>query len=133
MNCSMRGMPRVSTLSTWVSPRWKRPEPCAVGRMLDLGRQRTDVGGAAAVDAQALVDDPAADDLLLQRAERGLDLLGAGGERLGLVGRAAQREQQALEDLVEAVVALGLVGDRHRLRRVDSVACSATVSNTSSS
>ena len=29
----MRGMPRVSTLSTWVSPRWKRPEPCAVGRI----------------------------------------------------------------------------------------------------
>ena len=28
-----------------------------------------------------------------------------------------EREQQALEDLVEAVVALGLVGDGHRLRR----------------
>ncbi len=33
MNCSMRGMPSVSTLSTWVSPRWKRPVPWAVGRM----------------------------------------------------------------------------------------------------
>ena len=27
----MRGMPRVVTLSTWVSPRWKSAEPCAVG------------------------------------------------------------------------------------------------------
>ena len=42
----------------------------------DLGRQRADVGGAAAVDAHALVDDAAAHDLLLQRAERRLDLLG---------------------------------------------------------
>ena len=77
MNCSMRGMPRVSTLSTWVSPRWKRPEPCAVGRISTSADERPDVGGAATVDAQALVDDAAADDLLLQRPERGLDLLGA--------------------------------------------------------
>ena len=27
----MRGMPSVVTLSTWVSPRWNRPVPCAVG------------------------------------------------------------------------------------------------------
>ena len=27
----MRGMPRVVTLSTWVSPRWNRAEPWAVG------------------------------------------------------------------------------------------------------
>ena len=27
----MRGMPSVVTLSTWVSPRWKSAEPCAVG------------------------------------------------------------------------------------------------------
>ena len=27
----MRGMPRVVTLRTWVSPRWNSPEPCAVG------------------------------------------------------------------------------------------------------
>ena len=27
----MRGMPSVATLSTWVSPRWNRPEPWAVG------------------------------------------------------------------------------------------------------
>ncbi len=29
---SIRGIPRVVTLRTWVSPRSKRPEPCAVGR-----------------------------------------------------------------------------------------------------
>ena len=27
----IRGMPRVVTLSTWVSPRWNSAEPCAVG------------------------------------------------------------------------------------------------------
>ncbi len=27
----IRGMPSVQTLSTWVSPRWNRAEPCAVG------------------------------------------------------------------------------------------------------
>ena len=76
-NCSMRGMPSVSTLSTWVSPRWKRPEPCDVGRMLDLGRERPDVGGAAAVDAQALVDDAAcARPSSAASGTRGLHLLG---------------------------------------------------------
>ena len=28
----IRGMPRVVMFRTWVSPRWKRPEPWAVGR-----------------------------------------------------------------------------------------------------
>ena len=27
----MRGIPSVVTDNTWVSPRWKRPVPCAVG------------------------------------------------------------------------------------------------------
>ena len=40
---SIRGMPRVVTLSTWVSPRWNRPDPWAVATMPDLGRQRPDV------------------------------------------------------------------------------------------
>ena len=38
----MRGMASVQTLSTWVSPRWNRPEPCAVGRTptsADTGRR----------------------------------------------------------------------------------------------
>ena len=30
-SCDMRGMPRVVMLSTWVSPRWKSPDPWAVG------------------------------------------------------------------------------------------------------
>ena len=47
----------------------------------------------------------------------GLTCLARVRERPRLVGRAAQREQQPLEDLVETVVALGLVGDGHRLRR----------------
>ena len=57
----MRGMPSVVTLSTWVSPRWNRPEPWAVGDDADLGRHGPQVGGAAAVDADALVDDALAD------------------------------------------------------------------------
>ena len=28
---AMRGIPRVVTFSTWVSPRSNRPDPCAVG------------------------------------------------------------------------------------------------------
>ena len=38
----MRGMASVVTFSTWVSPRWNRPEPCAVGRTptsADSGRR----------------------------------------------------------------------------------------------
>src|SRR5436305_92140 len=30
---AMRGMPRLVTVRTWVSPRWNRPVPWAVGRM----------------------------------------------------------------------------------------------------
>ena len=81
----------------------------------ESGRRSVD---AATVDADAVVHDALAHDLLLQRAERLLDLALAAGERAGLVGRAGEREQQALEDLVEPVVALGLVRDRHGLGRV---------------
>ena len=38
----MRGMASVQTSSTWVSPRWNRPEPCAVGSRptsADTGRR----------------------------------------------------------------------------------------------
>ena len=89
----MRGMPSVATESTCVSPRWKRPVPCAVGMHADLGRQRTDVGGAATVDAHALVDDARAHDLLLQRAERLLHLAAATGERAGRVVGADERRR----------------------------------------
>ena len=43
--CSMRGMPRVATDRTWVSPRWKRPQPCAVGmRPISADRGRMSAG-----------------------------------------------------------------------------------------
>src|SRR5215204_2953607 len=84
---SIFGMPRVVTLSTWVSPRWNRPEPCAVGST-----------PTTAVDAGALADDALPDDLLQQRlggvvdlahplGELGLELLddGLGGLALGLL------------------------------------------------
>ena len=58
----MRGMPSVATLRTWVSPRWNRPEPCAVGSTPTSAESGTQVGGATAVDADALVDDAAAHD-----------------------------------------------------------------------
>ena len=56
----------------------------------DLGRHRTQVGDATAVDAHALVDDAVADELLGQRADGLLDLLLATGELAGRVGGAAQ-------------------------------------------
>ena len=53
----------------------------------DLGRQRPDVGWAAAVDAHALLDDPLADDLLGVGAHRRLDLALALGELADELGR----------------------------------------------
>ena len=53
----------------------------------DLGGERSDVGRAAAVDADALFDDALADDLLRVRADRRLDLTLA----LGELGRRARR------------------------------------------
>ena len=76
---------------------------------LDLGGQRTDVRDAAAVDADLVLDDALADQLLGQRAVRGGDLLLAalelreqllGGERL---------------DAVQLGLALLLAGDGERL------------------
>src|SRR6478609_8384615 len=83
----------------------------------DLGRERPDVGDATTVDAHTVVDDAGPHDLLLQRAERGAHFLGATGEGARrVVGADEAREQRGL-DLVEAVVAVGLVGGGHRLRR----------------
>ena len=65
----MRGMPSVATLSTWVSPRWNRPEPCAVGMTPTSADSGPDVGGAAAVDADAVLDDALAHDLLGERPD----------------------------------------------------------------
>ena len=79
---------------------------------LDLGRERPDVGEAAAVDADLVGEDPAADQLLVQRPERGADLLLAA---LELRGHLVQHGDL---DLVQARLALLLAGDRQRLREV---------------
>jgi len=54
----------------------------------DFGRQRAKIAGAAAVDAQAFVDDALTDQLLGQAANSLFDLALAAGERSAL---AAQR------------------------------------------
>ena len=79
---------------------------------LDLGRQRPDVGEPAAVDPDLVGQDPAADQLLVQRPERGADLLLAA---LELRGHLLQHGDL---DLVQARLALLLVADRQRLREV---------------
>ncbi len=78
----------------------------------DVGGQGADVGGGAAVDPDAFLDDPGPHHLLLQGPEGLLDLSGPVGER-GVVG-AGQLGRDRGFDLVEAGVARRLVGDRHR-------------------
>ena len=115
----MRGMPSVATDSTWVSPRWKRPVPCAVGEHADLGRQRPDVGRAATVDAHAFVDDAAAHDFLLQASGTPASprcLRRRTGPGASAVPTSAT--SSSASDLVEPGVAVVLVGDRHRLGRL---------------
>ena len=67
----------------------------------DLGRQRPEVGRAAAVDADALVDDALADDLLGERAERRLDLLARG--RRTRARRAAGDDRRRVASSVAAL------------------------------
>ncbi|MGY3679305.1 hypothetical protein ACVWXU_002928 [Streptomyces sp. TE33382] len=76
---------------------------------LDLGGERTDVRDSAAVDADLVLDDALADQLLGQRAVRGGDLLLAALEG---------REQLLGGDLLDAVqlgLAVLLAGDGERL------------------
>ena len=75
-----------------------------------LGRERPDVGRAAAVDADALLDDPLAHDLLRERADCRFDLTLALGELRRQLGDERGRR------LVESRVALGLARDGVRLR-----------------
>ena len=99
----------------------------AVGRReeVDLGGQRADVGGGAPVDAEALLDDPLADQLLGQSPDGGLDLALAAGELVGQLG------QDRLGDLGQAGVALGLRG-QHVGGGQTGVPISSTRANTSS-
>ena len=91
----------------WVSPRSNSAEPCTRGHDLDLGRQRPDVGEAAAVDADLVAQDPLADDLLGQRAE------GAGDLLLAALELAGQRGLDLVLERVGGVLALLLAGDLH--------------------
>ena len=93
----------------------EQPGAVSGGDHTDLGRERTDVGRAAPVDARALVDDAVANDVLLERPERLLDLTGAVGELPGRVGRARELLDDLCLELVRALLARRLVGDLHRL------------------
>jgi hypothetical protein len=99
----MRGMPSVVTFSTWVSPRSNRARAVRGRDEADLGVERADVGRVRAVDADALLDDPLADELLRERADRGLDLALAAFELAG-----EQLADDLVGRLVERGVALGL-------------------------
>jgi hypothetical protein len=79
---------------------------------LDLGRERPDVGQAAAVDADLVAQDPLADQLLVQRAERRADLLLAALEL-----RPDLLQHRGLE-LVQPRLAVLLAGDRQRLGQI---------------
>src|SRR5690606_41950994 len=76
---------------------------------LDLGGQRADVAQATAVDAEAVGDDAAADELLLHAAVGGGELL------LATLEAGLQRGDHLVLDLVEAVLALLLARDRQGL------------------
>ncbi len=71
----------------------------------DLGVQRTDVGEAAAVDADLVAQHALADERLVERTERSADLL------LAALEVAGELVEQPTLDLVEARLALLLVGD----------------------
>jgi hypothetical protein len=78
------------------------------GQDADLGGDGPEIGGAAAVDADALVDDALADQVLLEAARRLLDLLVA---PLELAAFTAQRLDERCDRGVGGVVAIGLEGD----------------------
>ena len=73
-------------MRTWVSPRWNRPVPWAVGMTPTSARHGAQVATATAVHADALVDDPLADDLLGERPNGALDLAAPAGEGFALGG-----------------------------------------------
>ena len=111
----MRGMPSVVTFSTWVSPRWKSAEPCAVGsrsisaesgRMSAVPRPSTRTPSSTMrLRTSFLVSERMA-RLDLARpvgelvAEGGADLLAGGVERGVALGLA--RDQVGLGDGVGA-------------------------------
>jgi len=89
-------MPRVVTLRTWVLATLEQRRTVRRREQVDLGRQRADVGGRPAVDADPVLDDPLADQLLRERPDGRFDLALATGElgRTGLgdgLGRRVDR------------------------------------------
>ena len=89
------------------------------GQHAGLGRERPEIGGTTTVDANAFVDDAAARDFLLQGAERTLHRSAFAGELARDLVGADEADEQVVLDLVEPVVAIVLVGDRHRFGGLD--------------
>ena len=75
-------------------------------QQVDLGREGTDVGNAAAIDVHAFLDDALAHQLLSQRADGRLDLARPVGEFV------AERGTDLVAGGVERGIALGLAPDQ---------------------
>ena len=85
------------------------------GEHADLGRDRPEIRRATTVDADALVDDALAHQLLREAANRFLDLLVATGELARRLGGAGEGGDGLGHDCVGGGVAVGLLRDRDRL------------------
>ena len=123
---AIRGMPSVVTLSTWVSPRWKSAEPCAVGK-----RSTSALSGRMSVTPRPSMRRPSSTirlrtSCLVRLRIGGLDLALALGELVGQLGDDRRRR------LGQRGVALGL-GDDRVGRGEQAGAGRSTRSHTSSS
>ena len=118
MICSSCPVPSVATHSACVSPRVNRAEPWARRQDADLGDDRADRLGVAAVDAQPGVQDGVADDVGLKLLEHAFGLVGVQAFR-------GQRRGGGLLGGADLLVAGGLLlllvgfGDRRTGERVD--------------
>ncbi len=123
----IRGMPRVVTLSTWVSPRWNRAEPWAVGNRSTSAESGRISDGGPSVDPEALLHDPPADQLLGQAPHGGLELAAPLGE-LGGQGLSMMKVVAASRAALRSALATILLASV-----MASVPTAWTRSNTSSS
>ena len=106
MRCSSLAVPSVTSVSACVWPRVKSPEPCVRGRHPDLGRDRADLVGRAAVGPALLDRDLLAHDLLVDRVGRGARV--AARERVELAVDA--RREGQLQLLLDPRVERGALG-----------------------